>query len=116
MAEHEVMWIGRRPAALAGAADNPAASEAFAAAITDACRACGIEVEEYIAAAGAFGSWLVHFQRDGRRHRLVWNGKQQRLALECHEHAGEWRELGAGTPPATDADGFCTAITTLLGP
>ncbi len=81
MAEHEVMWIGRRPAAMTPV-EHAASTEAFAEAVTGACAGCGCEVEDYIAAAGAYGSWLVRFGRDGRRQRLVWNGKDGRLVLE----------------------------------
>ena len=39
VAEHEVMWIGRRPAAMAPA-EHAATTEAFAEAVTTACAAC----------------------------------------------------------------------------
>ena len=83
MAEHEIMWIGRRPAALAPA-ENPAETEEFAAALTDACADCGGDVQDYVAAAGPFGSWLVRFSRAGQRQRLVWNGKVPSRAGTSH--------------------------------
>ena len=81
MAEHEVMWIGRRPAAMAPA-EHPATTEEFADAVTSACAGCGCDVQDYVAAAGAYGSWLVRFERGGQRQRLVWNGKDGKLVLE----------------------------------
>lgn len=113
MAEHEVMWIGRRPPGLPEA-ENPAATEAFASAITDACAACGVEVDDYIAAAGPYGSWLVRFSRGGRRQRLVWNGKAGRLVLEQATAGIDWDELGAATPASRDAAGCVAALTDLL--
>jgi hypothetical protein len=68
------MWIGRRPAAMAPV-EHPATSEEFAEAVTGACTDCGCDVHDYVAAAGVYGSWLVRFERDGQRQRLVWNGK-----------------------------------------
>ena len=113
MAEHEVMWIGRRPAALA-VGDNPAETEAFATAITDACAACGVEVDDYVAAAGPYGSWLVHFRRGDRRQRLVWNGKAGRLVLEQATAGIDWDELGAAEPASRDVPGFVATLTHLL--
>ena len=77
--------------------EHAASTEAFAEAVTGACAGCGCEVEDYIAAAGAYGSWLVRFARDGRRQRLVWNGKDGRLVLEEATTGPDWNELG-GSP------------------
>jgi hypothetical protein len=113
VAEHEVMWIGRRPAALA-AVEHPATTEAFAEALTGACAGCGCEVEDYVAAAGAYGSWLVRFARDGRRQRLVWNGKDGRLVLEQATAGVDWHELGSRTLSERDQDHFLSAVRALL--
>jgi hypothetical protein len=114
MAEHEVMWIGRRPAGLPPD-ENPAATEAFAGALVDACTACGVEVEDYVAAAGPYGSWLIRFQRDGRRERVVWNGREGLLVHEQATPGIDWRELGAESPAARDLPAFTASLARLLG-
>lgn len=113
MAEHEVMWIGRRPAATLPAA-HAAASEGFAEAVTGACAGCGCEVEDYIAAAGAYGSWLVRFERGGHRQRLVWNGKDGLLILEQATTAVDWSELGSSPVAGRDQEHFVAAVRALL--
>ncbi len=114
MAEHEVMWIGRRPAALAPV-EHPATSETFAEAVTAACAACGADVEDYVAAAGAYGSWLLRFERDGQRQRLVWNGKDGRLVLEQATSGVAWNELGSSAISERDQDHFVAGVRTLMG-
>ena len=113
MAEHEVMWIGRRPAAMAPA-EQPATAEAFADAVTCACASCGCDVEDYVAAAGTYGSWLVRFERNGHRQRLVWNGKDGRLILEQATTGVAWNELVSSPVSARDQDHFVAAVRNLL--
>lgn len=113
MAEHEVMWIGRRPAALAPV-EHPATSEVFAQALTAACSACGGEVQDYVAAAGAYGSWLLRFTRANQRQRLVWNGKDGRLVLEQASAGVEWHELSASDIPQRDQAHFVAGLKCLL--
>lgn len=113
MAEHEVMWIGRRPAAMAPE-ELPTATEAFAEAVTAACDDCGCIVQDYVAAAGIHGSWLVRFERQGARQRLVWNGRDGRLLLEQATPGIDWTELAASTVPERDLEHFVAAIRTLL--
>jgi len=108
------MWIGRRPAAMAPV-EHPATTEAFAEAVTSACASYGCEVEDYIAAAGSYGSWLVRFGRDGRRQRLVWNGKDGRLLLEEATTGSEWLERGSNPVSERDQEHFVAAIRALLG-
>lgn len=115
MAEHEVMWIGRKPAQMA-AAEPLAATEPFAGAVTAACGACGADVQDYIAAAGIHGSWMVRLVRGGRRQRLVWNGREGRLVLEEATTAVDWTERGSTPVSQQDAAGFVAAIRALLGP
>jgi len=114
VAEHEVMWIGRRPAAMAPV-EHAATAETFAEAVTTACADCGADVEDYVAAAGAYGSWLVRFERDGERQRLVWNGKEGRLVLEQATAGVHWNELGSSPISARDQEHFVAAIRALLG-
>ena len=113
MAEHEVMWIGRRPAALP-TVEHPAQSEEFAAAVTAACSAAGCDVQDYIAAAGAYGSWMIRFSRDEARQRLVWNGKEGRLLLEQASTGIDWNELQSCTVAERDPSGFVAAVQSLL--
>jgi hypothetical protein len=108
------MWIGRRPAAMAPV-EHAAGTESFAEAVTGACAACGCDVDDYLAAAGAYGSWLVRFSRDGRRQRLVWNGKDGRLVLEQATTGPEWQELGSSAVAGRDEPHFVAAIRDLLG-
>lgn len=113
MAEHEVMWIGRTPAAMAPA-ENVAATEEFAEAITQACTGCGCEVQDYIAAAGVYGSWMVRFLREGGKQRIVWNGKEGRLVLERAVTTVDWEETRHGRVDDRNQAGFVTAIGNLL--
>ena len=83
--------------------------------MTSACAGCGCEVEDYIAAAGSYGSWLVRFGRDGRRQRLVWNGKDGRLVLEEATTGPDWNELGSSPVSERDQEHFVAAIRALLG-
>jgi len=108
------MWIGRRPAAVTPV-EHAASTEAFAEAVTNVCAGYGCEVEDYIAAAGSYGSWLVRFGRDGRRQRLVWNGKDGRLVLEAATTGPDWHELGSSPVSERDQDHFVAAIRALLG-
>jgi hypothetical protein len=108
------MWIGRRPAAMAPV-EHAAATEAFAEAVTSACTGSGCDVEDYVAAAGSYGSWLVRFGRDGRRQRLVWNGKEGRLVLEEATTGPDWKELGSSPVSERDQAHFVAAIRALLG-
>ncbi|GEM_PF-1117230 len=114
MAEHEVMWIGRRPAAMAPV-EHPATSEAFAEAVTAACAACGADVEDYVAAAGAYGSWLLRFAREGQRQRVVWNGKDGRLVLEQATSGVAWNELASSAISERDQEHFVAGVQALMG-
>jgi hypothetical protein len=106
------MWIGRPPAGLPPA-DNPAATEAYATALTDACAACGTDVEDYVAAAGPYGSWLIRFQRNGQRERLVFNGREGRLVHERATPGIEWQELGSEAA-SRDLAGCLASLARLL--
>ena len=113
MAEHELMRIGRSPAALAPV-EHAATAETFAEAVTFVCTSCGCDVGDYVAAAGAYGSWLVRFDRHGQRQRLVWNGKDGLLVLEQATTGVDWNELGSSPVSKRDQDHFVAAVRTLL--
>jgi hypothetical protein len=108
------MWIGRRPAAMAPV-EHPAGTEAFATAVTGACAGAGCEVQDYVAAAGAYGSWLIRFTQAGRRQRLVWNGKEGRLVLEEATSGPAWRELASNAVSGRNQEEFVAAIRNILG-
>ena len=95
--------------------EHAAATEGFADAVTSACADGGCDVQDYIAAAGVYGSWLVRFNRGGQRQRLVWNGKDGRLVLEAATSGPEWRELGGAAVDTRDQEHFVAAIRDLLG-
>ena len=113
MAEHEVMWIGRRPTALP-TVEHPATTEEFADAVTSTCADAGCSVQDYVAAAGAYGSWLIRFSRDDAKLRLVWNGKEGRLVLEQATTGIDWDELRSCPVAERDTAGFVTAVQSLL--
>jgi hypothetical protein len=83
--------------------------------VTTACAGCGCDVEDYVAAAGAYGSWLVRFGRDGQHQRLVWNGKEGQLVLEQATTGVDWNELGSSPVTERDQEHFVAAVRTLLG-
>lgn len=113
VAEHEVMWIGRRPQALAPV-EHLASSEAFATAVTEVCASAGGDVQDYVAAAGAYGSWLMRFRKDGQRRRIVWNGKDGELVLEQATAGIDWDRLGATSVGERTEAGFIAGIRQLL--
>jgi hypothetical protein len=107
------MWIGRRPAALP-TMEHLAESEEFADAVTTACAEAGCSVQDYVAAAGAWGSWLIRFSRTGVRQRLVWNGKEGRLLLEQATAGIDWDELECCAVTERDTASFIAAVRGLL--
>lgn len=111
MTEQTLVWVRRTP-------PKPAAPELdeqqLSAGLAAACSGCGYELREFIAARGAFGSWLAQLARDGRQHRVIWNGKDGRLVLEgAGPHAG-WEELGSTAPEQRDVAGLLAGVSTLL--
>jgi hypothetical protein len=113
VAEHEVMWIGRRPTALS-TIEHPATTEEFAESVTSACADAGCSVQDYVAAAGAYGSWLIRFSRDDAKQRLVWNGKEGCLVLEQATTGIDWDELQSCPVAERDTAGFIAAVQSLL--
>ncbi len=67
-----------------------------------------------MAAAGAYGSWMIRFSRDDAKHRLVWNGKEGRLVLERATSGIDWDELQSCPVAERDTSGFVTAVQSLL--
>ncbi len=115
MKEESVFWLGGRPGRRQTATAPPTA-EWLEPAIREACRARGLEAEEFVAALGGHGSWLVGFSRDGRRERIVWNGKDQTLVLQRALRSGGWEDLRESPAITSDEAGFTVAIAALLDP
>ena len=67
-----------------------------------------------MAAAGAYGSWLIRFSRDDAKQRLVWNGKEGRLVLEQATTGIDWDELQSCPVAERDTAGFIAAMQNLL--
>jgi hypothetical protein len=111
--EESVFWLGSRPGTTRPAGAPPEGAR-LEPTVLAACRAQGVVPGEFVAALGGFGSWLVHFERAGRRARLVWNGRERRLVLQGALRSGGWEDLG--DCPVADAGeaGLATAIAHLL--
>jgi hypothetical protein len=114
MSEQEVCWVGRRPSTDQPPA-LPAEDPAFEATLREICDAAGCPVQRYIAARGAFGSWLLELSRDGQTQRLIWNGKASRLSIDAPNRAGGWNELSAETLERTDTEAVFAAMQRILG-
>ena len=114
MSEQPVFWLGGKPGQ--SKANEPAAPEAerYEPAIREVCEACGYAVDEYVAALGGFGGWLVHLERDNTRYRLVWSGKQQQLLLDRAGPNGAWQQQQIADTPDEGVAGFVGAVRALL--
>lgn len=90
--EAGVFWLGGKPGT-AQQADAPPEGLQYEAPIRAACSECGVAVDNFVAALGGYSSWLAEFTRTGRRHRLIWNGKDHRLSVDRALPQGGWEEL-----------------------
>jgi len=111
MTEQTLVWVRRTPS-------RPTAQEVdekqLSADLAAACAGCGYELGEFIAAKGSFGSWLAQLSKDGRSHRVIWNGQDGRLLLEvAGQHAG-WEELASATPEQRDIGTLLAGVQALL--
>ncbi len=114
MKEESIFWLGGKPGAQK-AAEAPPAAEKLEPAVCAACRAQGLEPEDFVAALGGYGSWLVQFSRAGRRERIVWNGREQKLVLQRAIRSGGWEDLRDRPVATVNEAGFAAAIAALLG-
>jgi hypothetical protein len=110
--EESVFWLGGKPGSRE--ADAPPVPAAIEPAVVAACRALGLDPEDFVAALGGFGSWLVHFTRGGRRERIVWNGRESRLVLQAALRSGGWEDLRDCPVAQPDTAGFVAAIGDLM--
>ena len=113
MKEESVFWLGGKPGTQKAAEAPPEAGQ-LEPAILDACRAQGLEPEDFVAALGGYGSWLVHFSRSPRRERIVWNGRERKLVLQAAIRSGGWEDLRDCPVATTSQDAFVAAIATLM--
>ncbi len=115
MSEQPVFWLGGKPGDK-NKGQQPPEAERYEAALTEACEACGFDVDEYVAAQGGFGGWLVHLERSNTRYRLFWNGKAGLLSLEEHRDRGGWQELRSKEAGDAGLPGFVEAVREILHP
>jgi len=111
--EESVFWLGGKPGTQQ-AAEAPPAASALEPAVRQACQSRGLEPEDFVAALGGQGSWLIHFSADGRRQRIVWNGRERRLVLQAALRAGGWEDLRDCPLAAADEAGVVAGIALLL--
>lgn len=113
MKEESVFWLGGKPGAHK-AAEAQSVATPLEPAIRNACRAHGLEPEEFITALGDYGSWLVHFHRDQARQRIVWNGRERKLVLQAAIRSGGWQDVRDCPVTTADEAGFQAGIASLL--
>lgn len=112
MTEQTLVWVRRTPSKPAEPEIN---EQQLSASLAEACRGCGYQLDEFIAARGAFGSWLAQLGKDGRAHRVIWNGQDGRLVLEvAGAHAG-WEEIASTVPERRDVEELVACAKSLLG-
>jgi hypothetical protein len=115
MKEEPVFWLAGRPGKQKADVGETPPAQKLESAVFAACRDRGLEPEDFVAALGGYGSWLVHFTRADRRERIVWNGREQKLVLQRAIRSGGWEDLRDCAVGAADEGGFAKAIATLLG-
>lgn len=109
MKEESVFWLGAKPGTKAAASQPPAATS-LQPAVFAACRTAGLEPEDFVAALGEHGSWLVSFTREARPERFVWNARQRQLVLQGRIRSGGWEDLNSCPVESPNADGFAAGI------
>lgn len=111
MTEQTLVWVRRTPSK---PAEPELDEQQLSASLAAACGGCGYQLHELVAAKGTFGSWLAQLGKDGRAHRVIWNGKEGRLVLEgAGAHAG-WEELASATPGQRDIKSLVGTVKSLL--
>ena len=112
MAEQPVFWLGGKPGNKSEGRKAPEA-ERFEPALIEACETCGYEVDEFVAAQGGFGGWLINLERAGERYRVFWSGKSRQLSFETAKPHG-WEELAAAEQEDDGLPGFVDGVKTIL--
>jgi hypothetical protein len=114
VSEKAVFWLGGQPGQAGAPKKGLEQDQDFAAALRKACESNGFKVRDYVPAQGAFGSWLVHLSKDGRKQRLVWNGKENQLLFEQVLEPRGWKELCTSEVSEHNVDGFIAAVHSVL--
>ena len=114
MSEQPVFWLGGKPGKSKANERPVPEAERYEAAIREACEDCGFKVDEYVAAQGGFGGWLVHLNISDSNYRLFWSGKQQQLTLDQAGSNGGWQQLKTADTPDEGVAGFVKALRALL--
>jgi hypothetical protein len=112
VAEQPVFWLGGAPGKKSTQREAPEA-ERYEPALSDACESCGYEVDEFIAALGGFGGWLMNLERSGVQYRVFWSGKSKQLIFEAAKPHG-WVELNSSEHEDESVPGFVDAVKSLL--
>lgn len=113
MAENEIFWLGGKP----GREEREpqlADTEEFVAAIRAACESLGCDYQRLISAQGPYGTWLVEFMRNGKKQRILWNGKDEVMVLQQERLNGGWDEPRDCTVAAQDEAGFVAGVQEIL--
>lgn len=114
MADTPVFWLGGKPGANKSNERRKPVAESYEPALREACGACGYAVDEYVAAQGGFGGWLVNLDRDGQRYRVFWSGKDKQLRFERALAHGGWGELACVAPADDGLPAFVDSVTAVL--
>lgn len=114
MKEKQVFWLGGRSSS-GDELRNIADDHGFVTAIQTACESHGCEIQRFVSAKGAYGTWLLEFGRDGKDQRVVWNGREEKLVLQVALTSGGWEEPKATTIASVDIEGFVEGIRGLIG-
>jgi hypothetical protein len=114
MNENEVFWLGQRVRS-GEQRRNIAEEPQFAAAMKVVCQNNGCKVQRFVSAKGAYGTWLIEFERDDKNQRIVWNGRAEKMVLQIELSRGGWEEPSEVAIEEIDLAGFADGIVRLIG-
>jgi hypothetical protein len=114
VAEQPVFWLGGKPGANKQSERQVPEAEHYEPAIREACEGCGFELDEYVAAQGGYGGWLAHLEREGKRYRVFWSGKDKNLRFEQAQLQGGWNELASSESIEGTLPAFVESLSKLL--
>jgi hypothetical protein len=113
VAEQPVFWLGGAPGkSKQNTRENPEAVR-YEPALRDVCEACGYDVDEFVAAQGGFGGWLVHLEREGIQYRVFWSGKSNQLTFDKAKPQS-WEEIRSAEQADEGLPGFVESVKALL--